>query len=448
MARLDLKFLTKAAFAGPAIPLSMLLLPLTIFIGPFFALDMGLGFGVVGALFLVVRSLDALLDVLVGQWSDRTRIAFGRRKVWIACGTPVLLAATYALCFPPVRISPAYFAAAIFALYASWTLVQIPHLSWGQDLGKDGPGRSVMSAWREGATMVGTLAALLAPLLVKTAPSESQAGHAIHVLGAAVMVAIPLTVLPALAFVPDGASSAKSRPLRLMDSFGLLLNQRFLLTIGVVFTLYLALGIYNSVTLILVENELSLHGDFLWLVLFEYIVALASVPLVLACMKRFGGRDTIRGSLAALIAGLGMFAMSPPHALLAAAAGFFFIGLGISAVFIVLPVMVSNIASDHALLSGIDRLAEHLAIFNLSMKLSIAVGMGLGFLALQWLGYVPQKSAGGMSILSPPRLVGCLIPVATCCSAWRWRPAWAHGRRTTGRCNPKSVLARDDRNTR
>jgi GPH family glycoside/pentoside/hexuronide:cation symporter len=223
---------------------------------------------------------------------------------------------------------------------------------------------------------------------------------------------IPLTVLPALALVPDSASARQSHHLRLRDAFRLLFNRAFFMNIAIVTTIYLAMGIYNSVVLILVEKELSLPGSFLWLVLFQYVVALGSVPAVLFCVRRFGGRDTICMSLVAFIAGLCTFAMSPAGAMPAAVIGFLFVGLAVSAIFIVLPVMVSNISAEYEANTGFDRLAEHLAIFNLAMKLSLAIGMGLGFLALQWLGYDPLKGASRMPTLSPPRLIGCLLPVA------------------------------------
>ena len=42
--------------------------------------------------------------------------------------------------------------------------MQIPHLSWGQDLGGDEAGRRRMSAWRESGTVMGALMAVFCAL--------------------------------------------------------------------------------------------------------------------------------------------------------------------------------------------------------------------------------------------------------------------------------------------
>ncbi|MGQ9730096.1 MAG: MFS transporter [Candidatus Zipacnadales bacterium] len=64
------------------------------------ALFTGTGKALVGLAFLVARLLDAPSDPLAGWWSDRTRSPLGRRRPFIAYGTPPLIL-TFALFWTP-----------------------------------------------------------------------------------------------------------------------------------------------------------------------------------------------------------------------------------------------------------------------------------------------------------------------------------------------------------
>jgi Na+/melibiose symporter-like transporter len=79
------------AYAGPAIPLRILLMQLVVYVPPFYAAEMGLEIATIGLIFFLARGWDALIDPLVGNLSDRTRSRWGRRKPWMAVGTPLLI---------------------------------------------------------------------------------------------------------------------------------------------------------------------------------------------------------------------------------------------------------------------------------------------------------------------------------------------------------------------
>jgi Na+/melibiose symporter-like transporter len=104
-----------------SVPLVVLSLPIVIYVGPFYGKELGLGLAHVGVIFLVVRTLDAILDVFVGRWSDRTTFAWGRRKTWVAIGVPLLMLGTWLVSFPPASPSGFYFGVAVSIFYIGWT---------------------------------------------------------------------------------------------------------------------------------------------------------------------------------------------------------------------------------------------------------------------------------------------------------------------------------------
>ncbi len=73
--------LTLALFAGPCVPLAALGLPLVVYLPEYYANELGLGLGVVWAIFTWVRLADVGLDPLLGALMDRTNTRFGRFKL-------------------------------------------------------------------------------------------------------------------------------------------------------------------------------------------------------------------------------------------------------------------------------------------------------------------------------------------------------------------------------
>ncbi len=164
------------AYAGPAIPLRIMLMQLVVYIPPFYATEMGLEIAAIGAIFFFARSWDALIDPLVGNLSDRTRSRWGRRKPWMAIGTPLLIIALWAFCQPPEGVGLTYLAASAFVFYIAMTAVDIPYMAWGPELSRDYAKRTTIIGYREAGGMLGTVLATALPLffLAGTNPSLDE----------------------------------------------------------------------------------------------------------------------------------------------------------------------------------------------------------------------------------------------------------------------------------
>ncbi|MFX6269925.1 MFS transporter, partial [Acinetobacter baumannii] len=66
-------------FAAMAMPLAAVEVPLTTYVPPLYASLFGLGLPTIGAIVLLARLWDAVIDPAIGLLSDRTRTRFGRR---------------------------------------------------------------------------------------------------------------------------------------------------------------------------------------------------------------------------------------------------------------------------------------------------------------------------------------------------------------------------------
>ena len=85
----------------------------------------------VAIIFAVGRFWEAAIDPLVGALSDRTTHRFGRRRLWMAVGAPIALISAWFLLQPPAGATPGYLLFWLVSFYAGWTLVYVPHQTWG-----------------------------------------------------------------------------------------------------------------------------------------------------------------------------------------------------------------------------------------------------------------------------------------------------------------------------
>ena len=161
----ELKTTQLIAYAGPMIPLSIMLMQLIVYIPPFYAAELGVDIAVVGGIFFFARAWDAIIDPVIGSLSDRIDSPWGRRKPWMAVGVPFLIVLFYLFCQPPEGIGTGYLAITAFLFYIIFTIVQIPYLSWGAELSRDYEGRTRVTAFREGGLMLGTIIATSTPLM-------------------------------------------------------------------------------------------------------------------------------------------------------------------------------------------------------------------------------------------------------------------------------------------
>ena len=156
----------------PALPLAFVALPLYVMWPHYFASRFGVSLGWVGAMLLVARVLDALLDPWLGHTADAW---FGRgattlqRRSWLMA--TVLCLGFWMLFFPHWLLGPALdwpslitlVMLALIASYLGYSFLNIALQTWGARLGGDVHMRSQIVGWREGFGLAGVMLASLLP---------------------------------------------------------------------------------------------------------------------------------------------------------------------------------------------------------------------------------------------------------------------------------------------
>lgn len=385
------------AYSLPSAPTSMLMMMLVVYLAPFYAAEMGLELAVVGGIFFFARLWDAVIDPVVGNLSDLTRSRFGRRKPWIALGTPVLMVTLYFFLQPPEGVTITYLAISAMLFYGAITVVQIPYLSWGAELSRDYIERIRINGYRETGTMIGILLVASIPLffLRGTDPTVSDI---VRVFTYVVLALLPLCVIPALLIAPQGVSLPSPRLTLLKALYALRVNKPFLRLMLASLFIWTGGHIYNSSSLFMIKDALGFSPSlFLWFLVVQYVVALAMMPLVMKIGARLGKHRTLLFVGMAFFPILWLFLLVEPQNVTQVLVIYALKGAVTAAIWIMPPALVAD-SIEHGILEGAgDDTALYMSLYFFIQKLAAAIGVGVALPVAAILGFNPQDTGAGTS---------------------------------------------------
>jgi Na+/melibiose symporter-like transporter len=202
------------AYGVLGFPLAFATLPLYVHVPRLYADSVGLPLAVVGAVLLLTRFADALIDPLLGQWSDR----LGNRRRLIAFALPLLALGLAALLTPPATGGTTWLVLSLIVTFAGFSLATINYHAWGAELGAT-PKESIrVTSVREMFALGGVVVAAALPSLL-----ANDVATAMRHLGWVFLPLLALAALATLAGAPltpaAAATSSASRHLPLTAVF-------------------------------------------------------------------------------------------------------------------------------------------------------------------------------------------------------------------------------------
>ena len=152
------------AYGWLNVPLSIAGLPLAIYIPSFYATELGMSLAAIGWILMLARISDIVTDPVIGILSDKTPERWGRRRLWMIGGIPLMAIAIYMVFSPSGQVGFFYTFFWISLLYIAWTIVTIPYSAWGAELSLDYRERTLITGWREMLGIVGQLLVMALPV--------------------------------------------------------------------------------------------------------------------------------------------------------------------------------------------------------------------------------------------------------------------------------------------
>lgn len=405
---------TLTAYSAPALPIAALTTPLTFYLPPFYATQMGLGLTTVGTLLMLARFWDLFTDPLMGSLSDKFPSRFGRRRHWMVLSIPILIVSAFLVMFPQwfvgTEATPGYLLGSLFLLYVGLTLLTVSHLAWGAELSSDYHERSRIQGWREFAHLSAMTTVLLIPAVLEQTGHALSASLKMESMGWYVIILTPIAILASVFLV--GENPARHIPtIGLRRSLGALFANRYMVRI-LIADLFIALpSAVRASIFIFYINAVIQAPEWAAVIMLSYFAAgPLAVPLWLKIARKMPKHRA---------AGLGVFL----HVIVSAcylipgegdallfAALFFSSGLVYAGVPFLLRAMTADVIDYDELKTGQDRAGLYYSMITTTMKVGSALGIGLGYPLLDWVGFDPD-GANDPAQLNGLRYVFAFVPV-------------------------------------
>lgn len=416
-----------AVFASLAIPLAGAGLPLAVYLPPYYAQEVGLGLGVVGAVFMLSRIFDAFTDPLVGALSDRTRSRFGRRKPWIVAGAPLFALSTAAIFAPHLfGVTPGavWLSVWLIVFYIGWTMIQIPVSAWAGQLAAQYHERSRVQTYFQVATAAGLLLVLILPAVLDRIGARSgispDPGLKVAAMGGFILLTFVPALLGALLLVKEPpAPPPNPKPSTLRADLKVAVRDPLLLKVlSSDFAVTLGQLIRSSLFVFFVSAYMGRPDLAAGLFLLQFVFGVFAGPIWLRIGYRLGKhRAAVAGELVQVAINLGLLFVTPGGLTLLVALTIAQ-GLAQGSGNLMLRSMVSDVADKQRLDTGEDRTGLLFSIFSLTGKAATAVAVGVALPLVGLLGFKPGGANAPEALLAL-KLVFALGPAAAhLVSAW------------------------------
>ncbi|MFM9878984.1 MAG: MFS transporter [Burkholderiaceae bacterium] len=398
-------------------PLAFVALPLYVILPNHYAREFGMPLATLGTMLLAARLLDALIDPLIGRWSD-AQFAHSLRKVlaWGAAAA-VGLALGFTGLFFPLTQEPAglitWASLMLVLTYLAYSSLSVAHQSWGARLGGGEVVQSRLVGWREALGLAGVVTASVTPQLLGLPATAAL----FAVLLAAGWWAWCLGPRPSFAAAAATLSTAPAHgPAHSKPPLWQPLTQpAFQRLLGVFMFNGIASAIPATLVLFFVQDRLQAPAAMEPLFLGSYFLSAAlSIALWLRLVKYWGlARTWLCGMALATAVFVWASALGPGDAMA------FLVLCALSGV-----ALGTDLALPGAMLAGLiaasprpDLAGSYFGWWNFATKLNLALAAGISLPLLALFGYVPgSRDAAGLQALA---LAYCVLPcLLKIISAW------------------------------
>ena len=381
------------AYILPAFVIALPTIPVYINIPALYGIELGLGLAVIGIVLLAARVFDTVSDPIIGILSDRLGFRGAHRKPWIAIGSIIAGIGLFKVLNPPSEVDSDYLLLWCVVLYAGWTLVAVPYLTWGAELSSDYNERARITSWREGTALIGILCA---GAISAVAPSFGWSER--EAIGNITWLAIGLGAffIPFMIWVvPDrGMKNTASSRLKINAFIAnlktIFYNKPFLLLLSAWFLNGIANGIPAALFLIYLEHGLGANEEIRPLfILIYFLAAIIAIPIWNHFSRLFGKhRAWCWAMILASLAFITVPFLSPGSFTL-----FFVIcsitGMALGADLALPPAIQADVVDFDRWRFRQERAGVQFAIWGMSTKLALAVSVGLALPTVDALGFDP-----------------------------------------------------------
>ncbi len=414
--RLPLKSVVGFALIG--VPLAAIGLPVSVFLQPFYAGEMGLGLATTGAIFMLLRFWDLVTDPVMGYLVDRRPSRWGRVRHWLVLSIPVLSIATIFLYMPASEtVSPLYLAGWMAVFFVGFTMLQTPHAAWAPALAHDYDERSRLFQWREIVNIASLLALLALPAILAQSFGFDRRQQ-VMVMGWILIIALPLTIGSALFLTPDppmpGSAGAAPdySPKAVRQAVR---NSTLWRIVGMEICVGIAISSTAATYLFAAKWGFGVDQGASAILMLFFIAGFCALPFWLALARRTQKHVAMRTICTfAAFAYISYLPLSGGSGFGALIAGAVVSGLAFGAPFALARSMMADVIEMERLRTGENRSGLYYAFMSSAYKTGASLAVGISYFLLQVVaGFDPAPDAqNGPDEVRGLMLIFVGVPVA------------------------------------
>ncbi len=386
-----LPFSTLLPFASPYLVLGAMDLAVFVYLPQYFASHLGIGTTLIGGVWMGVRLADILIDVLLAVLMDRTRTRFGRYRVWLPAGVPILMLGLYKLFMAPHGFGASYLLGWLLVMYLGYSAVYLSQSAWGARLATRYHERSRLFGTMTAVGVVGAIGILVISIMAKSFGLTDATS--VPAMGWAMIIALPLTVALAVLLTKETIAPEVAGPrFTLRDVWGLLSNADLLRLFASQFCLALGPGWMAAMYLFYFKAARGFTTAEASLLLGFY--ALSQFPgalLATRLSRAIGKHRTLIVASSCFSIGLVSILVIPKGNLLASAPALAWSGLTAGAFGLMIRAMLADVGDAVRLEQGRERISLLYSTNALAQKIAAALSIGLTYPLLAVIGFNPAE---------------------------------------------------------
>lgn len=381
------------AFASAYIPISALILASTVHLPRYFASHLGLSLAVVGGAFALVRFIDIPIDAVLGVAMDRTRTRFGRYRLWMMLGAPIVMFALYMLMASPDGIGSGYLLTWLLVMYVGYSCVYLSHLAWAGRMASTYQQRSRIFGAITGLGVIGAMAVLLIPV-VATANFHATDAQGVQAMIWFIIGGVPLTVLLVALSTREQVARDHAQTFQLRDYLMLLGRGNVLRILSADFFVTLGPGWMAALYLFYFKDSRGFDTAAANLLLMIYIGAgFVGAPFTAWLGNKLSKHRALITTTTIYSLGLILVPFLPKGNFLAFAPGMFLVGAMAAGFTVMIRAITADIADEIRLDTGREWMGLMYAITTATTKLATAGSIFLTFNVLDRVGYQAKEGA-------------------------------------------------------